>query len=86
MPSKKQDQRQAERSGRTGQYEPYPKCYRCGKTVGFNYASHPMTDCVGDDGENWGDTALVLCDPCYTRCDHMRNASEFRRYKETGYY
>jgi hypothetical protein len=83
-PSKKQDERQATRHN--GRYAKYPRCYGCGKTIGHDYASHPMTDCIGDDNEPWHDTALVLCDPCYTKTDHMRNVSEFIQYRDTRWY
>ena len=84
--SMKRETRQRTRE-MSGKYEPYPKCNGCKKPCDPNgYASHSMTDCHGDDGVNWADTAIVLCDRCHARTDHMRNVSEFERYRDTGWY
>ena len=79
----RKERRQRQRGFATGRYESYPRCYGCGKVVSPDaYASHPLTDCAGDDGEDWGDTALVLCDRCAVRTEAIRNASEFRAFRD----
>lgn len=75
------------RNRQRGRYAKSPACRRCSKPCPVDdYLSHPMTDCIGDDGVPWGDAAIVLCENCYQRCDHMRNVSEFVRYRDTGYF
>ena len=70
-----------------GRYEKSPACRGCGKPCDVDhYASHPMTNCTGDDSERWDDIAIVLCDRCLSYTDHMRNASEFRQFRDTGWY
>lgn len=87
MATSKQAARQGYRDRGTGQYAKTPKCQGCGKAVDIlEYASHPMTDCTGDDGRPWGDTAIRLCDRCYSVTDHMRNVAEFIIYRDTGWY
>jgi hypothetical protein len=85
QPTPKQKARQAERYA-SGRYRKFPPCDGCGKAMGSEFISHAFTDCVGDDGVNWHNTALTLCDRCAIRTDHMRNVSEFIRYRDTGWY
>ena len=83
----KRETRQKTRAFASGKYEAYPKCRGCGEPCAPDeYVSHSLTDCKGDDGVNWADTAIVLCDRCCAVTDHMRNVSEFVRYRETGWY
>lgn len=83
-PTAKQDGRQRARD-RAGRYEKFQACYGgCGRRLNTNagaYASHPLTDCTGDDGRPWHDTALVLCDPCAVATQDMRNVGEFLAFK-----
>ena len=71
----KQAERQNHRNG--GQYAKVNPCDGCGRSAGVEYCSHPLTDCTGDDGEDWADTALVLCGRCANATVNMRNVSEF---------
>jgi hypothetical protein len=52
-------------------------CYGCRKPVGTDYISHPRTDCRGDDGLNWADVALCLCDECAAATERMHSVGQF---------
>jgi hypothetical protein len=56
------------------------QCCGCGTPVGTDYISHQMTDLPGTDGENWGDTAIMLCEGCYHMTNHLHTAAEFRQF------
>lgn len=68
----------------SGRYKRAPRCQGCGKSAGHRYASHPLTDCVGDDGQPWHDTALCLCRRCARVTQDMRNVSEFKAFKSAN--
>lgn len=74
-----EEQRQRER--RRGRYAKYPTCRGCGKTVSPDkYASHPRTDCKGDDGVEWHDIAIVLCKECEIATRDLTNVRDFKAY------
>jgi hypothetical protein len=75
--------KQAERQkGRVsdGRYAKVNPCYACEKSAGVDYCSHPLTDRDGSDGENWNDTALVLCGKCASATEKFTTVSQFREY------
>jgi hypothetical protein len=76
-----QRERQNHRN-RDGRYNTLNPCDGCGKSSGAEYFSHPLTDTVDQHGENWADTALVLCPKCSTATQDMSLVSEFRAYAE----
>ncbi len=69
------------RRRRNGQYDFGPRCYACNKLAGEDYCSHPFTDSVDSDGEQWGDIALVLCGRCADATLHMNTVAEFEAYR-----
>lgn len=69
-----------------GRYARQQSCQGgCGKRIDEDagtYASHHMTDCIGDDGERWADEAIFLCNACGTDTQNFRNLSEFQKYRD----
>ena len=66
-----------------GKYDPYPKCYGCGTPVAQDsYYSHPMTDRSGPDNQDWGDTALLLCETCLKATEGFRSVSQFKAFQK----
>ncbi len=76
--SRKQLERQRHRE--QGRYAKVNPCNGCGKSAGVDYLSHPMTDRIGSDGKNWGDTAICLCPRCLNATEHMTRVDEFVAY------
>jgi hypothetical protein len=74
----KQIERQRHR--KHGRYAVVNPCYCCGKSAGVDYLSHPMTDQIDSDGNNWGDRGLCLCSRCLEATEYMTRVVEFRAY------
>ena len=81
MRSELQQERQKHRDH--GRYAKVNPCYGCGKSAGVDYFSHPLTDCNGSDGKDWGDVALCLCGKCMTATQNMTSVDEFIAYAKT---
>lgn len=66
-----------ERQTRTsdGRYAELNPCYVCGKSAGENYRSDSRTDT-----DDFGDIALVLCDPCAEKGEAMPDAEALAFY------
>ena len=56
-------------------------CYGCRKPVGTDYLSHQYTDCPGQDGEHWDDSALCLCNECWAETRTFCNVSQFLAWR-----
>ena len=76
MTTPKQEARQDAR-GEDGQYVEVNRCQVCTAVVGDDYCSHPLTDCYGSDGADWGDIAICLCEKCLTRTERFTAVSQF---------
>lgn len=64
--SQAEEQRQTRRT-REGKYADMPRCHGgCGRPVNpaSDYVSHPLTDCVDANGEEFGDLGIALCKKC----------------------
>lgn len=79
MKTLKQEARQKTR-GDDGKYVEVNRCQCCTAVVGNDYCSHPLTDCYGSDGANWGDIAICLCAKCLVRTERFTAASQFATF------
>lgn len=72
--------RQQDRHREKGKYSKVNPCYVCGKSAGFNYFSHDMTDSVSPLGASWGDEGLVLCAKCEIKTATLLEPDDFLAY------
>lgn len=59
-----------------GKYAKVNPCYVCSKSAGEAYCSDSRTD-----SPDWGDVALVLCEPCATKGEALPEAEALAFYK-----
>ena len=72
--------------GRDGKYSTmYPCAGGCGKSAGYNYLSHHLSDCLDAEGRGFGDAGLVLCQRCAKATMGQTTLREFGKLVAKNY-
>lgn len=72
----KQTERQSNKHRSGGKYAKVNPCYVCGKSAGVDYCSD-RADTIGENGEDFGDLGLCLCEKCAEKSAAMSDADAF---------
>jgi hypothetical protein len=73
----KQTERQSTDHRTAGRYAKVNPCYVCGKSAGVDYYSD-RADTTGENGEDFGDLGLCLCEKCANKSAAMSDADAYK--------